>query len=461
MQENKRGTRKEGKLIWSMGLPRIVSRVLQALYNVVDTVFVINRGEKGTLGNLALSAAFPVQILRIAIGVGTGVGLNAKLSRNLGEKKNEEANQTAGNGLFLALCFYLLFLLFGLFLTKPYRKLRSDNPEVIERGSDYLSICCTLSIGSIGYAVVERFLMSTGKTGYSRICQISGALINILLDYVFIYPRNLGIKGAAYATIIGQIFSLLLALIIHYTKNKEINVNLKYRKPNGKTILEIYKIGFPAFLRQARLSVMMFAVLLIIGTCKDTSLKELLSGSYGIYYKLRQIARFAAFGLSNATISIVSYNYGRKNRKRVKNCAKQSVLATRIVTFVITILYESLAGPISSLFALTVSSSATEKDELINRCKRALYIASSGYIFMGICISIQGVLQGLNKVYSPVLISFFRLLLFPLPFCFLFLFLDKNGILFWAAFPIAEVITCGFAFLFLHHARKSRPQAKN
>ena len=231
MQENKRGTRKEGKLIWSMGLPRIVSRVLQALYNVVDTVFVINRGEKGTLGNLALSAAFPIQILRIAIGVGTGVGLNAKLSRNLGEKKNEEANQTAGNGLFLALCFYLLFLLFGLFLTKPYRKLRSDNPKVIERGSDYLSICCTLSIGSIGYAVVERFLMSTGKTDYSRICQISGALINILLDYVFIYPRNLGIKGAAYATIIGQIFSLLLALIIHYTKNKEINGNLKYRKP--------------------------------------------------------------------------------------------------------------------------------------------------------------------------------------------------------------------------------------
>ena len=206
---------------------------------------------------------------------------------------------------------------------------------------------------------------------------------------------------------------------------------------------------------------MMFAVLLIIGTCKDTSLKELLSGSYGIYYKLRQIARFAAFGLSNATISIVSYNYGRKNRKRVKNCAKQSILATRIVTFVITILYESLAGPISSLFALTVTSSATEKDELINRCKRALYIASSGYIFMRIYISIQGVLQGLNKVYSPVLISFFRLLLCPLPFCFLFLFLDKNAILFWVAFPIAEVITCGFSFLFLNHARKSRPQAKN
>ncbi len=455
MQENKRGTRKEGKLIWSRGLPRIVSMVLQALYNVVDTVFVINRGEKGTLGNLALSAAFPVQILRIAIGVGTGVGLNAKLSRNLGEKKNEEANQTAGNGLFLALCFYLLFLLFGLLLTKPYRKLRSNNPEVIERGSDYLRICCTLSIGSIGYAVVERFLMSTGKTGYSRICQISGALINILLDYVFIYPRNLGIKGAAYATIIGQIFSLLLALVIHYTKNKEINGNLKYRKPNGKTILEVYKIGFPAFLRQAMLSVMMFAVLLIIGTCKDSALNDLLFGSYGIYYKLRQIARFAAFGLSNATISIVSYNYGRKNLRRVKNCAKQSIFATRIVTLIITILYECLAGPISSLFALTVSStSSTGKGELIGRCKMALYIASSGYVFMGISIAIQGVLQGLNKVYSPVLISFFRLLLFPLPLCFLFLALDTSGFLFWAAFPIAEAITSAFSFLFLHLARR-------
>ena len=188
MAENKMGTKKISRLIWSMGLPMILSMVLQALYNVVDTMFVINMGEDGTLGNLALSAAFPVQILMIAIGVGSGVGINAMLSKNLGEGNKKIVDKIAGNGIFLIGVFYVIFLLFGLFLAKPYMRLMSDNTTVIEMGTEYLMICCCISIGSIGFAIAERFLMATGKTLFSMISQVAGALTNIVLDYVFIYP---------------------------------------------------------------------------------------------------------------------------------------------------------------------------------------------------------------------------------------------------------------------------------
>ena len=457
MKENKMGTKKVSGLIWSMGLPMMLSMILQALYNIVDTMFVINMGADGTLGNLALSAAFPIQIFMIAIGVGSGVGINAMLSKNLGEGNKKTVNKVAGNGIFLAFLFYVLFLLFGLFLSKPYMSLMSQDENVIKMGTDYLRICCCISIGSIGFAIAERFLMSTGKTVHSMIAQISGALVNIVLDYVFIFPMGLGIKGAAYATVIGQIVSLLIALALHYLTNKEIDGNPKYISPDLHIIKLIYKIGFPAFLMQGMLALMMFGVLLIIGTIDDLYTVNLLSGSYGIYYKLMQIALFASFGLSNTLISLVSFNYGMGSRERVKEIIKHGIIVSLIVTAVLTVFYQLFAEPISQLFALTIEeSSVVAKSDIINMCQVALHIATIGYIFMGFSVAIQGILQGFGEVYSPLIISALRLIVLVLPIAFLFTLSPNVSNLIWWTFPIAELVTAIASYFLLRRGSKQK-----
>ena len=453
--ENKMGTMKVTRLIWQLGLPMILSMVLQALYNVVDTVFVINMSEDGALGNLALSAAFPIQILMIAIGVGTGVGINALLSKSLGEKNFETANRVAGNGLFLGVIFFLIFFLFGLFGVSPYMHLMAQDEKVIKMGITYLRICSCLSVGSILYAVVERFLMATGKTTDSMICQITGAVLNILLDWVFIYPCQMGIAGAAYATIIGQIVSLLLGLVIHYTKNKEINGNPKYIKPAWRIIKGIYRIGFPAFLMQAMLSLMMFGVLLILQTIPDRHANDLMTGAFGIYYKLMQTALFASFGLSNALISMVSYNDGMGDVKRIRALVFWGIIDSLLVALIITAIYEILAPYISSLFALTITESGTlKKSEIISCCTTALRIASIGYVFMAFSVAIQGILQGLSRVYSPLIISFLRLIVFVLPTAYLLTLVGDVTFWFWWTFPIAEFLTAIASFFFLKYGEK-------
>lgn len=284
-ENNKLGKTSVGKLILQLGLPMVLSMVLQAIYNVVDTVFVIN-SDAGTYGNAALTAAFPIQILMIAVGVGTGVGINALLSRKLGEKDFDAVNKIAGNGIFLSLVIYAVFLLFGLFLAKPYMRLTSSDETVVGMGATYLRICCCLSFGSIGYTVYERFLQSTGKTTSSMIVQIA---------------------GAAYATVIGQVVSLAIAMIIHYACNKEIDGNVKHIRPSGKIIGLIYKIGVPAAIMQSLLAVMMFVVLQIFKVIKDGVVAALMINTFGIYYKIMQTALFACFGLSNTLITVTSY----------------------------------------------------------------------------------------------------------------------------------------------------------
>ena len=454
--QNKMGTLPVVPLLWKMGLPMILSMVLQALYNVVDTMFVINMGADGTQGNIALSAAFPVQILMIAIGVGTGVGTNAMLSKSLGEGNRDTANKVAGNGLFLVVVLYAVFLLFGLFGAKPYMKLMSSDDKVIAMGTEYLQICCCASVGSLGFAVAERFLMSTGKTVSSMVAQVTGAVLNIVLDYVFIYPLGMGIAGAAYATIIGQIVSFVVAMTIHYLANKEIDGNLKYVKPSGKIIGQIYKFGLSAFLMQASLSVMMFGVLLIIGTIDDEYTVNLLSGSYGIYYKLMQTALFASFGLSNTLISLVSYNYGMGNVLRVKQIVKWGIIDTVIVTAVITVVFQVFAAPVSRLFALTVDeTSAVAKSDILQVCQTALHIATTGYVFMGFSVAVQGALQGLGKVYSPLILSLLRSIVFVFPVAYLFTTCGSVVTVIWWTFPIAEVATAVFAAWYIWRAMKT------
>lgn len=436
VKQNKMAVAPMKKLFWKMGLPMIISMVLQALYNVVDSIFVTNMGEKGALANQALTIAFPIQILIIAVGVGTGVGLNALLSKSLGEKDNEKVNKVAGNGIFLSICIFLVFLIFGLFGSEWFISLfAGGNQEVIEMGTIYLKICSCFSLGAIGYAVYERFLQSTGRTMYSTIAQISGALVNIIFDYIFIFPLNMGVAGAAWATVLGQFVSLFMAMIFHYKVNKEINGNLKYIKPNWELIKGIYNIGISAAIMQGLLAVMMAGMNAILGIARVD--QTILVGSFGIYYKIQQIALFSAFGLSNTIISILSFNYGMKDKERIDDCIKYGLIDTFIVSLIITIVFEILARPLASLFGLAGGSTA----EIIDVCIVAIRIASIGYVFMGFSVAVQGILQALGYALRPLLISLLRLVIFVFPIAYIFVLSDNVSNIVWWTFPIAEILT--------------------
>ena len=434
-RQNKMAIAPMNKLILKMGLPMIISMVLQALYNVIDSIFVANMGTKGAIANQALTYAFPIQIMIIAIGVGTGVGLNALLSKSLGENDRKKVNKIAGNGMFLSICIYIIFLLFGLFGTKWFISLFTNDKEIIKMGTTYLKICTCLSLGSIGYTVYERFLQATGKTMLSTISQISGAVTNIILDYIFIYPLKMGVAGAAWATIIGQFISLFIAMYFHYTKNNEIDGSIKYINHDINLIKGIYSIGVSAALMQALLAVMMAGMNAILGLAQVN--QTVLIGSFGIYYKIQQIALFSAFGLSNTIISILSFNYGMQDKKRIDDCIKYGIIDTIIVNLIISILFEIFAYPLANLFGL---AGGTTK-EIISVCTIALRISSIGFVFMGISVAIQGVLQSIRYVLKPLIISLLRLVIFVFPIAFLFTKSNNVTEIVWWTFPIAEVLT--------------------
>ena len=434
-RQNKMAIAPMNKLILKMGLPMIISMVLQALYNVIDSIFVANMGTKGAIANQALTYAFPIQITIIAIGVGTGVGLNALLSKSLGENDRKKVNKIAENGIFLSICIYIIFLLFGLFGTKWFISLFTNDKEIIKMGTTYLKICTCLSLGSIGYTVYERFLQATGKTMLSTISQISGAVTNIILDYIFIYPLKMGVAGAAWATIIGQFISLFIAMYFHYTKNNEIDGSIKYINPDINLIKGIYSIGVSAALMQALLAVMMAGMNAILGLAQVN--QTVLIGSFGIYYKIQQIALFSAFGLSNTIISILSFNYGMQDKKRIDDCIKYGIIDTIIVNLIISILFEIFAYPLTNLFGL---AGGTTK-EIISVCTIALRISSIGFVFMGISVAIQGVLQSIRYALKPLIISLLRLVIFVFPIAFLFTKSNNVTEIVWWTFPIAEVLT--------------------
>lgn len=441
--QNKMAIEPINKLILKMGLPMIVSMVLQALYNVIDSIFVANMGSTGAIANQALTYAFPIQIMIIAIGVGTGVGLNALLSKSLGENDKNKVNKIAGNGIFLSICIYIFFLIFGLFFSKWFISLFTNDKEIIKMGTTYLKICTCLSLGSIGYTVYERFLQATGKTMLSTISQISGAVTNIVLDYIFIYPLDMGVAGAAWATIIGQFVSLFIAMYFHYKKNKEIDGSLKYINPDGSIIKGIYSIGVSATLMQALLAVMMAGMNAILGLAQAD--QTVLIGSFGIYYKIQQIALFSAFGLSNTIISILSFNYGMQDRKRIDDCIKYGIMDTTIVTLIISILFEIFAYPLANLFGLA----GGETKEIIKVCTIALRISSIGFIFMGISVAIQGILQSIRYALRPLIISLLRLVIFVFPVALLFTKSSEVVKIVWWTFPIAEILTSIIALFIL------------
>lgn len=388
--------------------------------------------------------------MMIAIGVGTGIGINACLSKSLGEKDSERANRTAGNGIFLALVIYAVFLIFGLFLSKWFITLFSKNTTVVNMGSAYLKICCCLSLGSIGFTVYERFLQATGKTMFSTIAQIAGAVTNIVLDYVFIFPLGMGVAGAAWATIIGQFVSLFIAIGFHYSINKEISGHPKYIKPSHIIIKNIYQIGISAALMQAMLSVMMAGMNAILTTAKADV--TILVGSFGIYYKIQQIALFSAFGLSNTIITALSFNYGMQDKKRVQSVIKDGIIDTLIVTLALFVLFECIANPLARLFALSQDTSS----ELIAVCERATRIGAASFVFMGFTVAVQGVLQAFGYAIKPLVLSILRLAVFVFPTAYIFTLFDRVTKNVWWTFLIAEVLTDVVSAIFLYSAIKKR-----
>jgi multidrug efflux pump len=448
----KMGTKPVGSLMLSLGVPMIISMVLQALYNIVDSAFVSNMSEGGEMVTLA----FPVQMLMVAVSVGTGVGVNALLSKNLGMGNKKKANYVSGNAIFLGLIIYALCLLFGLFGVNTYISTQTSNHEIYEMAVDYLRICSVMSMGTVFFAIFEKTLQATGLSIYSTIAMITGAVMNIILDPIFIYGLfglpAMGVKGAAYATIIGQIASGALGFIFHIKYNKAVKTGIKYLKPSGRIIREIYAIGFPAIIAQALMSVMTYGFNIIL-----VRVDEAMVTAYGLYYKIQQFILFAAFGLRDAITPIVSFNYGMKSKSRVKDGVKYGIIYTFIIMVIGIILLECCASPLSKIFGL----SGTTQD----LCVSAMRIISTSFIFAGLNVAFQGIFQALEGGIESFVISICRQLIFVLPVAWGFSLLAMqsmdNAWLVWLTFPIAEFISAVIACIFMRKIYKKKINVLN
>ena len=377
----KMGTAPIKKLMLSMGLPVIASMMLQALYNIVDSAFVSNM-EGGEDALNALTLAFPVQMLMVAIGIGTGVGVNVLLAKSLGRQDRAKASAVAGNGIFLGIIIILVFVLFGFFGVRPYIATQTSDPVVFEMGVKYLKICCTCSVGITLFGIFEKMLQAVGLTAQSTAAQISGAVINIVLDPIMIYGLlgfpALGVAGAAYATVIGQIASCLVALLFHVKLNQSIDKGMQYIKPQADLIKGIYAIGVPAIIAQALMAFMTYGINVIL-----VQVDAALVTAYGLYYKIQQFILFAAFGLRDTITPIVSFSHGMKDKSRIMDGIRYGVLYTLIIMAVGTAALELFAGPLCSVFQL---SGLTER-----LCISAVRIISLGFVFAGVSIALQGV----------------------------------------------------------------------
>lgn len=429
------GTGAVQKVLLTMGIPMILSMVLQACYNIVDSMFVARIPDTdgivhaGEYAVNALTLAFPVQMLIVAFGIGTGVGVNALLAKSLGQQDHEKVAKAAGNGVALGLIIYAVFLLFGIFGVSGYLRSQTSDPIILEMGESYLGICTTISFGMILFSIYEKLLQSTGKTVYSTIAQIAGAVTNIILDPIMIFGYfgmpEMGIEGAAYATVIGQIVSMLVAMFFHYRMNREVESGWKYLKLNGHVIREIYSIGLPAIIMQALMSFMTYGVNIIFGAVSAAAVT-----AYGIFYKVQQFIFFAGFGLRDAITPLISYNYGMGDRKRVKQGIFYGILYTELIMLVGTIALECFAEPLIGLFAMS-----EETGEL---CILATRIIAAGFLFAGGNIAIQGIFQALGCGISSLVVSLLRLCVVVLPLAWLFAQFADAAFMIWFAFPIAE-----------------------
>ncbi|MCM1498887.1 MAG: MATE family efflux transporter [Clostridium sp.] len=449
---NRMGTGSVPRVMLGMGIPMILSMVLQACYNIVDSMFVARIPDSGGVTHMgeyavnALTLAFPVQMLIVAFGVGTGVGVNALLAKSLGQRDQKKVARAAGNGISLALMIYAVFFVFGLFGVKSYIGSQTGDSVVLAMGTSYLSICSVLSFGMILFSIYEKLLQATGKTMYSTIAQVLGAVTNIVLDPILIFGYfglpEMGIEGAAYATVIGQVISMLTAMYFHYRKNTEVKSGQKYLKPEIAIVREIYAIGLPAIIMQALMSFMTYGVNLIFGGVSQAAVT-----AYGIFYKIQQFIFFAGFGLRDAITPLISFNYGKGDKKRVKQGIFYGILYIGMIMFVGLVGLELFARPLVGLFGMS--------NETESLCVLAAKIIAIGFLFAGGNIAIQGVFQALGCGMDSLLVSLLRLCVVVLPLAWLFAHFTNADFMIWWAFPIAEFVALLAAVWLLLRARKN------
>lgn len=453
MVQNKMGFVPVPKLMISMGIPVILSMVLQACYNIVDSMFVARIPDTAEISGMgeyavnALTLAFPVQMLIVAFGIGTGVGVNALLANYLGQQDYEKSSRTAGNGVFLGIVIYLVFLLFAFVGIEPYLKTQTSDPIILGMGYTYLSICTFLSFGIVMFSIYEKLLQSTGRTLMSTIAQISGAAVNIIFDPILIFGYfglpEMGIAGAAYATVLGQVVSFVMAALFHYGMNREIGFGLQYMKPDLGIIKKIYVVGLPAIIMQALMSFMTYGVNIIFGHVSTAAVT-----AYGIFYKIQQFIFFAGFGLRDAITPIVSFNYGRGNRQRVKDGIRYGLIDTTVIMAAGFIGLQVFAEPLTGLFGLSNETAAL--------CVLAIRLISPGFFFAGVNIALQGVFQALGCGLSSLIVSLLRLCVIVFPLAGWLSTLENAAQLIWLAFPVAEAVACVFAIGLMIRADRMR-----
>ena len=442
IRQNKMGIAPIPKLIVSMSLPAMFSMLVQALYNIIDSMFVAQLGESALT---SVSLAFPVQTLMIAVAVGTGIGINSLVSRRLGERRREEASRAATHGLLLAILSSLVFALLGLTLTQTFFQAFTDNQTVLQMGCDYTYVVTIFSFGMMIEIGLEKTLQATGNMIYPMLFQLSGAVINIILDPIFIFGKfgvpALGVRGAAVATVIGQIASMVFAVVVVIVKKHEVHISLRNFKFKWRTVKEIYAVGFPSIIMQ---SIMAFLVTMLNTIL--ISFSEAAVSVLGVYYKLQSFVFMPVFGLTHGVLPIIGYNYGAGNKKRLLSALRLGTLIAACIMTVGTILF--LAIPDKLLLIFNASP------QMLEIGVPALRIISICFIPAAVDILFSTFFQGVGMGFKSLIVSVMRQLVVILPAAFL---LSKIGLGYtWYAFPIAEVASLVLGGIFFYTTYRSK-----
>ena len=440
------GTMPVGRLLFSMAVPMMVSMLFQALYNVVDSIFVAKLSQDAMN---AVSLAFPLQTLCIAFSGGTGVGMNALLSRSLGEKNQVGADRAANVGLFLTLCNFALFALIGWTLAGPFFRFQTDNPQIITYGRDYVTVCIGCSIGLFFQMYNERLLQSTGRTNLSMITQIAGAATNIVLDPILIFgllgfPR-LEVAGAAIATVIGQFVGASIGFYLNLTRNPDVHLRRREIRPHAATIKEIYAVGVPSIIMQSIGSVMVFGMNKIL-----ISFTEAATAVFGAYFKLQSFIFMPIFGLNNGVIPIVAYNYGAQNRRRMMATIKRSTLYACCIMVFGTVLFWAIPDTLLRLFDAS--------DVMLAAGVPALRIISLSFCMAGACIALGSSFQALGKSMYSMVTSIVRQLVFLIPIAYVLARYGAsvgNSDLVWWCYPLAEIFSLTLTLVFFSRMYKT------
>ena len=442
-QENIMGTKPVNGLLVGMAVPIMLSMLVQALYNIVDSIFVSMLSENALT---AVSLVFPVQNLMIAVGVGTAVGINALLSRRLGEKNYEAAERVAQNGVFVTILSFAAFAIFGLVGSKPLLSTMTQNAEIAQMGERYMLICTVFSLGLFMQVTVERLLQVTGKTVYQMCSQMTGAVVNIILDPIMIFGLlgcpKMGVAGAAIATVIGQFCGMFVGITINHFKNHEVRLTFRGFRPDGRTIRGIYQVGLPSIIMQSISSVMTFGMNQILIRFTETAVAV-----FGVYFKLQSFIFMPVFGVTNALVPIVGYNYGARKKKRILQTVKMACIMSVSIMFLGTLIFQLAPGLLMELF--------NASDTMKNIGRYALRIISLSFVLAGVDIVFSSVFQAMGDGMKSLWMSVIRQLLVLLPCAYL---LSLTGILnvVWLSFTVAELVSFVFGIILFRRLHRQR-----